>query len=189
MGKPGHFETRILCLLQQSSVTVRLQHSRRPAESQAPFRLLHHHLLKMGRLPLKCLRYPLRLSADQNHRQRTTLTTYAMLLPGSSQASGPAPVLTESAQAINNSSFISQYIGSVNSSIPYLVFLAFSERRAYYALCQRRSSLTYSALAYSTLKVRPFYLSRSGLSRWKRSTYRPAPPRHRAFILSDPEAL
>jgi len=52
MGKPGHFETRILCLPSQSSVTVWLQHSRRPAESQDPFRLLHHHS-KMGRLPPK----------------------------------------------------------------------------------------------------------------------------------------
>lgn len=43
MGKPGHFETRILCLLSQSSVTVWLQHSRCSKESQAPFRLLRHH--------------------------------------------------------------------------------------------------------------------------------------------------
>ena len=50
VGKLGHFETRILCLLSQSSVTVWLQHSRRPAESQDPFRLLYHHS-KMGRLP------------------------------------------------------------------------------------------------------------------------------------------
>ena len=52
MGKPGHFETRILCLPLKRSVTVWLQHSRRPAESQAPFRFLHHHS-KMGRLPPK----------------------------------------------------------------------------------------------------------------------------------------
>lgn len=52
VGKLGHFETRILRLLSQSSDTVWLQHSRRPAESQDPFRLLHHHS-KMGRLPPK----------------------------------------------------------------------------------------------------------------------------------------
>lgn len=52
MGKPGHFGTRILCLLQQSSVTVWLQHSRRSAESQDPFQFLHHHS-KMGKLPPK----------------------------------------------------------------------------------------------------------------------------------------
>ena len=38
--------------LRKASVTVWLQHSRRPAESQAPFRFLHHHS-KMGRLPPK----------------------------------------------------------------------------------------------------------------------------------------
>lgn len=43
VGKLGHFETRILHLLSQSSDTVWLQHSRRPAESQDLFRLLHHH--------------------------------------------------------------------------------------------------------------------------------------------------
>ena len=47
--------------------------------------------------------------------ERTTLTTYAMLLPGSSQADGPAPSFTESAQTINNSFFISQYLEIVNS--------------------------------------------------------------------------
>ena len=52
VGKLGHFETRILCLPLKRSVTVWLQHSRRPAESQAPFRFLHHHS-KMGRLPPK----------------------------------------------------------------------------------------------------------------------------------------
>lgn len=84
--------------------------------------------------------------SDQDHRQRTTLTTYAILLPGSSQAGGPAPTFTEGAQTINNSFFMSQYIDSVNNLNQYLVFLAFSERRAYCALCRCRSSLTYSAL-------------------------------------------
>ena len=119
VGKLGHFETRILCLLSQSSVTVWLQHSRCPAESQDPFRFLRHHS-KMGRLPPKCLRHPFRLSADQGHRQRTTLTTYAMLLPGSPQASGPAPSFTEGAQTINNGFFISQYTNSVNACFDIL---------------------------------------------------------------------
>lgn len=114
VGKPGHFETRILRLLSQSSDTVWLQHSRRLAESQDPFRFLRHNS-KMGKLPPKCLRHPFRLSADQGHRQRTTLTTYAMLLSGSPQASGPAPSSTEGAQTINNGFFISQYTNFVNA--------------------------------------------------------------------------
>ena len=114
VGKLGHFETRILCLPSQSSVTVWLQHSRRLAESQDPFRFLRHNS-KMGKLPPKCLRHPFRLSADQGHRQRTTLTTYAMLLSGSPQASGPAPSSTEGAQTINNGFFISQYTNFVNA--------------------------------------------------------------------------
>ena len=141
MGKPGHFETRILRLLSRSPAAAWLRHSRRSAESQAPFQLLHRHS-KMGILPLKCLRRPLRLSAGRDRRQRTTLTTYAMLLPGSSQAGGPAPVFTESAQTIKYGSFISQYMVSVNGSIPYLVFCADLERWAYYAFCRCRSSLT-----------------------------------------------
>lgn len=156
MGKPGHFETRILRLLSRSPAAAWLRHSRRSAESQAPFRLLHHHS-KMGILPLKCLRRPLRLSAGRDRRQRTTFrisrflagvstTTYAMLLPGSSQAGGPAPVFTESAQTIKNSSFISQYMVYVNKLFPYLVFCVVLERWTHVALCLRRSSLTYSAL-------------------------------------------
>ena len=119
VGKLGHFETRILRLPSQSSVTVWLQHSRRPAESQDPFRFLRHNS-KMGRLPPKCLRHPFRLSADQGHRQRTTLTTYAMLLPGSPQASGPVPSFTESAQTINDGFFIQQYTNFVNACFDIL---------------------------------------------------------------------
>lgn len=188
VGKPGHFETRILCLLQQSSVTVWLQHSRRSAESQAPFRFLHHHS-KMGRLPLQCLRYPLRLSAGLDHRQRTTLTTYAMLLPGSSQTSGPAPVFTESAQTINCEIFIPQYTEIVNNSLS--TYCALGLFGTVGILCPFSTPSLPNLLRpkMPRPKVKPFYQPGGGLSRWKCSTYRPAPSRYKVIIASGLEAV
>lgn len=122
LGKPGHFETRILCLLQQSSVTVWLQHSRRSAESQARFRLRRRYS-KWADRPLTITRRPTHHAAsarrtynlrDQPVLAGVSTTTYAMLLLGSSQASGPAPVFTEGAQTINSGFFIPQDTGLVN---------------------------------------------------------------------------
>ena len=168
VGKLGHFETRILCLPSQSSVTVWLQHSRRPAESQDPFRLLHHHS-KMGRLPPKCLRHPFRLSADQGHRQRTTLTTYAMLLSGSPQASGPAPSSTEGAQTINNGFFISRFTDFVNACLD--IFYSWPVQNSGHTTPFVTPFLP-NLLRPNLLrpKVEPFYQLESGLSRWKPST-------------------
>ena len=118
VGKLGHFETRILRLLSQGSDTVWLQHSRRPAGSQDPFWFLRHHS-KMGRLPPKhhsaAFAHRTYNFQDQPTFASVSTTTYAMLLPGSPQANGPAPSFTEGAQTINNGFFIPQYTNSVNA--------------------------------------------------------------------------
>lgn len=156
MGKPGHFETRILRLLSRSPVAAWLRHSRRSAESQAPFRLLHHRS-KMGKLPPSIPPAPAPPLCgsgppatynlpDQPVLAGVSTTTYAMLILVSSQAGGPAPVFTESAQTINRSSFIPQNMVSVNRLFPYFVFCADLERWTHVALSQLRSSPTYSAL-------------------------------------------
>ena len=118
--------------------------------------------------------------AGQDHRQRTTLTTYAMLLSGSSQASGPAPSFTEGAQTINNSFFIPQYTNSVNACFDILSSRSMQNGGHSTPFV---TPFLPNLLRPNLLRpmVEPFYQPGNGLSRWKYSTDGLAPPRLQGY--------